>query len=303
MAQSFAPAPGNPGSTAIHKDSSIIERWATGITLQRGYLDIANPTQGLVSYGAEQDGLYAEGDATTVVSLGDSGVVTLTFSTPIQNGPGNDFAIFENGFADDYLELGHVEVSSNGINFYRFQSTSEIQTDIQINPFSFTDCRMVNNLAGKYRAGYGTPFDLEELAPILNLDVNNITHIKIIDVVGSIDPQYGSFDSHNTIINDGYPSNFASGGFDLDGVAVLYHPVSGIDEEYSFGIVYPNPCENQINFGGQVAEKVIIRNLSGEIVLEEANVTSLIFDFASGVYFVEFNVLGMIHQEKIVVNR
>ena len=62
------------------------------------------------------------------VSLGDGGTVVLTFPQPIGDVPGPDFAVFENGFkAFDnsfFLELAHVEVSSDGVNFYRFPSSS-----------------------------------------------------------------------------------------------------------------------------------------------------------------------------------
>ena len=36
--------------------------------------------------------------------VGDGGSAILTFDTPIANGPGFDFAVFENGFSDTFLE-------------------------------------------------------------------------------------------------------------------------------------------------------------------------------------------------------
>ena len=124
-----------------------------------------------------------------VVSLGDGGTATLTFPNSIYNGPGFDFAVFENGFATSdsmaFLEFAFVEVSSDGVNFIRFHSTSLIQDSIQI-PMTGINCSLVNNLAGKYTYGFGTPFDLEELMNEPALDVNHITHIRLIDVVGSI---------------------------------------------------------------------------------------------------------------------
>lgn len=241
LSQSYAPAPGNPGSTAIHKDSSIIVNWATGIDLRRGYLDISDPSMGDVSYGLASDAL-GPADGATVVSLGDSGVATLTFDVPITNGTGPDFAIFENGFTDDYMEFAFVEVSSDGITFVRFPSHSEVQTVSQIDNFSFSDCRKVHNLAGKYRAMYGTPFDLEELFGSPGLDVNAITHIRLVDAVGSIDPQYGSVDSFGNLINDPYPTSFDSGGFDLDGVAVINEQTNYLKEIDLRVQLYPNPA-------------------------------------------------------------
>ena len=70
-----------------------------------------------------------------IISLGDGGEAILTFENPIMNGNGWDFAVFENSFSDTYLELGFVEVSSNGHDFYRFEATSLTQDSIQIDAF------------------------------------------------------------------------------------------------------------------------------------------------------------------------
>lgn len=238
--QSYAPEPGVVGSTAIHKDSSVITYWADNLSIDRGYVDISNQSLGLASHGTVADG-EGEADGIAVVSLGDGGVATYSFSVPIQNGSGPDFAIFENGFADHYLELAFVEVSSDGQNYFRFPAVIEIQTDVQLGNFDFVNCGFVNNLAGKYRAEYGTPFDLDELAGTQGLDIDAITSIRIIDVVGSIDPSYGTYDSNGTIINDPFPTPYASSGFDLDGLALLQSYVLGsktIKEEIR---IYPNP--------------------------------------------------------------
>ena len=55
------------------------------------------------------------------------GYITLGFETGISNGDGYDFAVFENAFggaASVFAELGYVEVSSNGVDFARFDSVS-----------------------------------------------------------------------------------------------------------------------------------------------------------------------------------
>lgn len=237
--QSYAPIPGEIGSTAIYKDSSVFIGWATGVSIIRGPLNIQNIPLGYASYGVESEG---EGvpDGISVVSLGDGGEAIVTFDLPITNGTGPDFAIFENGFTDNYMEFAFVEVSSDGLNFFRFPSVSEIPIDIQLSNFSFSDCRYVHNLAGKYKQNYGTPFDLQDLIGISGLDLNQITHIKLIDVVGCINPLYATTDSQGNIINDPYPTEFESGGFDLDAIGVI-HEIAGINElkvELSF---YPNP--------------------------------------------------------------
>src|SRR4051812_5611715 len=108
----YAPQAGIMGSTAISATSSQFVGWATGCRVQRGYMDIANPSLGLASFGDSSMAIGAPDHG--IVSLGDSGVATLTFMKPINNGTGPDFAVFENGFlntANDsqaFLELAFV---------------------------------------------------------------------------------------------------------------------------------------------------------------------------------------------------
>jgi hypothetical protein len=220
----YAPAAGQPGSTAIFKDDPGFVQWATGVTVVRGLQEIDNPSLGYASFGTPAMALgRAEGTATDCVSLGDGGWATLSFAYPIPNGLGPDFAVFENSFSDTFLELGFVEVSSDGANFFRFPAVSLTPTDTQVGSFGTLDPTNINNLAGKYRAGYGTPFDLQELAgvsPLLNIDA--VTHVRVVDVVGSVQDPYATYDSQNHKVNDPWPTPFDSGGFDLDAVGVLH---------------------------------------------------------------------------------
>ncbi len=224
LAGPYAPSAGEPNSTAISKDDPNFVAWATGVTIQRGYVDINEPGLGYVSYGNDSNALgKAEGDSYDVISLGDGGTATVTFEYPITNGPGYDFAVFENSFSKDFLELAFVEVSSDGNNFFRFNSVSLTPTNTQVGSFGTLDTTNLHNLAGKYCQGYGTPFDLEELADVNSLlDINFITHVRIIDVVGCIEDEYASYDSLGNKINDPWPTPFSTGGFDLDAVGVIH---------------------------------------------------------------------------------
>lgn len=220
----YAPAAGQPGSTAIANNSQLIVDWASGFeNLVRGPMDIANPGGALASFGTGGEALgFADANPTHVVSLGDGGQITLTFAHPITDGPGFDFAVFENGFADAFLELAFVEVSSNGSDYIRFPAASLTQTGTQVGSFGALDSTNLDNLAGKYRGGYGTPFDLAQLAGLSpQVDVDHIQFVRILDVVGSINPVFGQQDSLGNLVNEPYPTAFASGGFDLDGVAVM----------------------------------------------------------------------------------
>ena len=269
LSQSFAPAVGQIGSTAISKDSSVFIAWATGIEIHRGFKDIAIPTDGFATFGSNSNGLgHAEGNSVDVVSLGDGGSAILTFSAPIKNETGPDFAIFENGFSDNYLELAFVEVSSDGLIFVRFPAVSETPNAAQIGPFEYSDCRYVHNFAGKYRQGFGTPFDLQDLADSSGIDFNAITHIKIIDVVGSINPTYGTFDSQGNIINDLYPTNFESGGFDLDAVGVIHQNLTRINENTLNFSIYPNPVKDFMHIKSDELVSVKIHDVTGRVVIE-----------------------------------
>lgn len=292
----YAPAAGQPGSTAIRYDSSAFVAWATGSEITRGYQDISDPSLGYASTG---DSFSVAGIAGTngMVSLGDGGNAVVRFAHPIINGPSWDFAVFENSFSDTFLELAFVEVSSDGIHFFRFPASSLTDTSVQTNSFGLTDPEKINNLAGKYRALYGTPFDLDELSGIAGLDVNDVRYVKIVDVTGSIDPQYASYDTAGRAVNDPWPTAYPSGGFDLDAVGVIHqNPVAGIDEmSVEEGIrLYPNPCgtNGSISLFMDGAGRIVsirIYSLQGEQVLQQegSNATVNVSGLSAGVYFVE----------------
>lgn len=223
----FPPPAGQPGSTAINKDSLIFESWASALAIKRGYINLSNPGEeangsNFATFGKRSNGLgAATGNSNNVISLGDGGEVTLTFGQPIVNGPGADFAVFENGFLDTFLELAFVEVSSDGVNYFRFPAISLNSEETQIGPFGEVDATKIHNLAGKYRIGFGTPFDLSDLEEHEDLDISNIRFVRIIDVVGSVDPAYATFDSQGNMVNDPFPTPFVSGGFDLEAVGII----------------------------------------------------------------------------------
>src|SRR5262245_36289935 len=98
---------------------ALMQAWASEVDeAVRGPIDIANPGLGLASFGAPEFALGpVDGDNFDVVSLGDGGHVTLFVEAGISNGPGDDFAVYENGFFAPgglFAELAFVEVSSNG---------------------------------------------------------------------------------------------------------------------------------------------------------------------------------------------
>jgi hypothetical protein len=226
----FAPAAGKPGSTAISKDSADIVQWATG------YQDYLPGPNVPASWQTPEKALgKAVGDSYHIVTLGDQGSITLTFDGYIYNGAGADFAVFENSFDDNFLELAFVEVSSNGIDFFRFQAYSF--TPNPVGGYGSVDPTNIEGLAGKYRQGWGTPFDLDALAGTAGLDVNKVQYVRLIDIKGD-----GSeFDSTPTVIGgplpiyDPYPTT-GSPGFDLDAVGVMHFAAAVVPEPSQFAM-------------------------------------------------------------------
>ena len=232
----YAPRSGTPGTTAIPADSPRFVGFATGVaSATRGPQNITDPASPIATFGAPADALGApagspdavNGGAAGVVSLGDGGRIALTFAAPITDGPGPDFAVFENGLplagsaTRDFLELAFVEVSTDGLTFARFPAVSLTPTGTQIGTFGTLDASDVNGLAGKDLTGFGTPFDLSDLPATAGVDPLRITQVRLVDVVGSIDPLYATLDSLGNAVNDPFTTPFPTGGFDLDAVGVL----------------------------------------------------------------------------------
>lgn len=222
---SYTGRPDLPGSSsnAVAGTSASLIGWATGYENYRPGSDV---TAGFQT-PANAVGPYSS----SLVVLGNSGEITLTFDAPITDGAGDDFAVFENGFTSGnsellFTELAYVEVSSNGTDFVRFDSASRQPTPV--GAFAYQDPRLLGGLAGKDPGGWGSAFDLSALsnkAAVRSgvVDLSAVTHVRIVDVVGAADyPAPG----------DAYPDSFGrqifdthlttgSGGFDLRAVGVL----------------------------------------------------------------------------------
>lgn len=273
----FAPQAGMPGSSAVHKDDAAILAWGDSVRIQRGWINVADTLLGRTTFG---DSSMAKGKADgMVVSLGDGGEALYYFRHPVMNGVGPDFAVYENGFLHPenghlaYLEFATVEVSSDGIFFVPFPVLSEWDTLTQIaGTGEYLDCRKVDGLAGKYIAYYGTPFDLDLLAGTAGLDVQAIHYIRVRDVVGNLQNAYCQRDAQNRKINDPYPTDFPTGGFDLDGLAVLHtqFPTQVETPQTAQRHVYPNPATNRLWISDATLEVTHFRisTLNGELLSE-----------------------------------
>ncbi len=228
-------------------DPASIAAWATTV------VDYSPTSEvDLGSFGDASEGLGAADGV--IVSLGDladptgggegPGSITVGFQATIVDGPGADFAVFENAFDFTFdpnvnpdivfAELAFVEVSSNGTDFARFPATSlNIEPDPN-NPdpdrdlhvpfgrdFAGANTTNIENLAGVNLTLTGTPFDLSELAsdPLVtggSVDLNAIQFVRLVDIPGD-----GSVvDSLGNPILDTWHTT-GSGGMDLDAVGAI----------------------------------------------------------------------------------
>ncbi|YCM46487.1 hypothetical protein V2O64_10700 [Verrucomicrobiaceae bacterium 227] len=211
LAGSFPGAAGSETSDAIAMDSPLFTAWASG-HWEPGYGTDVDTTWKTPEKALGQ----ATGNVYNIVSLGNGGSIVLHFPKPITDGPGPDFAVFENSFSPTFLELAFVEVSSDGIHFFRFDNRSE--GTALVGPYSTSmDPTTLSGLAGKYLKGFGTPFDLATLAEAPFLNRKEIRFVRILDIIGD-----GSVkDSTGASIYDPTPS-IGSGGFDLEAIGVIH---------------------------------------------------------------------------------
>jgi hypothetical protein len=309
----FPPPAGTPGTTAMSKDSLAFIGWASYCSIERGYINVSDTTvtyngANKTTYGSY---LYGSGPADElVISLGDHGSALLTFDSPIVNGAGPDFAIFENAFGDTFLELAFVEVSSDGQRYVRFPAVSLTQDTAQVPTFGTLDATKIYNLAGKYRLTFGTPFDLEDIKDSSGIDLSHITHVRVIDAGGCLLPAYVTYDSQGHKVNDPWPTPFDTGGFDLDAVGVIHNAAQGINDASRLSSIqlYPNPVIDIITIVSPLDHQVEVKITDplGRLILQGEMDRKTMFDlshFRAGIYVVSFSLKdGPSVSKKIIKN-
>ncbi len=246
--------PANPHDAPIHKNSEEIRAWANAVSDYSPAPGVGvmyqDPVAGFGSLGDLYDPLNPPetgtkppfhgvdelfngivGDLTDsygFIGIDDPGSITVSFPAPIYDGPGHDFATFENGIIiGGYLsaELAYVEVSTDGVNFARFDGISSNDAPSGGWPgYESFDVTNIYNLAGKHANGWGTPFDLADLqnhslVQSGDVDLQDIRHVRLVDIPGS-----GYFvDSQGHDVLDPWIT-YNSGGYDFrlsEGVAGL----------------------------------------------------------------------------------
>src|SRR5690606_2238777 len=104
--------------------------------------------------------------------------------------------------------------------FARFPNAS--LTASPVGAFGMVDPTNLSGLAGKHRAGFGTPFDLSALPADAPVDRGNVRFVRIVDIVGDGSAE----DSDGRPIHDPTPT-VGSGGFDLEAVGVIHRRTGG----------------------------------------------------------------------------
>jgi len=256
----------------------------------------ADPTKILGPATGNNFDIVCLGDLTAAMMTAGNppGQITVGFSPKIINGPGTDFAIFENGFLSGpgiFGELCYVEVASNGTNFARFPSDS--LTPAAVGAFGTFDPTNVYNLAGKHvnnGASWGTPFDLDDLLthPLVTggqVNLNAIQYVRCVDIPGR-----GDFlDSAGHAIYDPWLTT-GSGGVDLEAIGAINIlapeiSVSGVPvaafapwditmgPSRSATIVVSNPGDGPLTFVG--AKLNLIGDNQFDIYPKAASLTSI----------------------------
>ncbi|MBN1270114.1 MAG: hypothetical protein JXB04_11035 [Kiritimatiellae bacterium] len=258
------PNPFASDADGLSPTDTVFRAWISG------YLDFTQPDPSSGGYAHDDDGLFCavsnaivgrpgtftlDGATRHVLSLGNGGSIVLTFEAPIWNGPGPDFAVFENAFRDasdwtgtsrqgstsDYTfaELAFVDVATETSHWARFPveclNTTVVYalSDLSENRFASQDATLLDGVAGKHRIECGTPFDLCGLTnhpDVLagRVDLNDIRFVRLTDVIGDgstsdalgraiFDPYY----DHEQGFPNAAPSA-STDGFDLRAVGVIH---------------------------------------------------------------------------------
>lgn len=141
-----------------------------------------------------------------VLSLGTGGTILLKSDTPILDGPGVDFLVFENAFwiggnpEATFAELGEVSVSQDGQTFFTFPCEEANEAE------SFPGCAGATPVFANVETNTVDPTDPDTAGgdgfDLADLDLSWIRYIRIHDLSES-----GSGNS---------------AGFDLDAIGIIF---------------------------------------------------------------------------------
>lgn len=130
-----------------------------------------------------------------VVSLGLGGSITVELGVDVVDGPGTDLIVFENPF-EGFIEIGQVEVSTDGINFVAFACDAATTAGCAgVQPVNASSANSIDPTDPA--AAGGDAFDLAAIS------VTRAHYVRVTDV--------GGFDTGG-----------GKAGFDLDAVVAVH---------------------------------------------------------------------------------
>ena len=104
------------------------------------------------------------------------------------------------------------------------------------------------------------------------------------------------------MINDPWPTPFASSGFDLDAVGVIHDLAHFAVSENGEEVVslYPNPVKDRLTVKAENLQSVEVFNLVGQLVMTSDQPIVNMNDLNQGVYFVRVMADGNIVTKRVV---
>ena len=138
-----------------------------------------------------------------------------------------------------------------------------------------------------------------------------MTHIRVVDVVGSLQSAYTQRDADGNKINDPWPTPFPSSGFDLDALGIIHQNTtitySSATENLSFNL-YPNPAKKSgaIYVEGTVGSTVgniKVTDVSGKVHIQHTFQSSMqLSGLNTGVYFIHLTTDAGTAVKRLVVS-
>ncbi|MCD4654229.1 hypothetical protein K8T06_09865 [bacterium] len=164
-----------------------------------------------------------------VLSLGDGGVIVLEFiDNIVSNGPGPDLIIFENAFLAGgnpeyvYSEVAFIEVSSNGVDYFRFPNDYNPDGEPINNPSNWWGFAGVQPCLSHPDNSIDPTDPLVSGGDLFDLDDVGLNEIRFIRIIDTNEGDFAALDDDGDVIYDpGIPGG-DNAGFDLDAVAAVY---------------------------------------------------------------------------------
>lgn len=117
---------------------------------------------------------------------------------------------------------------------------------------------------------------------------------------------YASRDNEGRKINDPWPTQFFTGGFDLDAIGVMYQDnPQGVSKTFQNKIlVFPNPLKHKQKLTIVSNEKINnfkVIDVFGRELLSGNDVSTIEFEFLPGNYFLKIYTIQTLETHKLII--